>query len=192
MGFYKNANSNIQEYKPGDDIEIGATGKYVEIKYKDINIQTVDTKPSYHFTCNINNLTSEDPDFLEHISAADLFNKIESEKITQEYDHVTDIVTTYFKAVPILERYSDYKMAATRIRHACGDCAFHGMCDKAPVCTIKPLRFTAGLKLKDLEGVYFFEKGEVTTERVSVEHKTYTRDTYDSFSGWDAPRCYYY
>ena len=199
MGFYKNANTEIPQYKAGDDIEIGAAGKIVETKEKDINIQYVGSKPIYHFNCSIDHMSSEDPDFMKNFTADSFFDMVKSEEITQEYDHVTDKITTFFKVVSVNERFEQYKMAATRIRHACKECAFHSKCEKAPNCYIKTLKHMLGLRLADIEDAYFFEKGEVVTERVSVEHRTYKRDTYDPYLGstyswWrrnEGPKSYY-
>ena len=196
MGFYKNANAEIPQYKAGEDIEIGAAGKIVETKEKDINIQYVGSKPIYHFNCNMDHISSADPDFLKNLKADSFFDTVVSEEITQEFDHVTDKITTFFKVVSVNERFEQYKMAATRIRHACKECAFHDKCEKAPNCYIKTLKHMLGLRLADIEDAYFFEKGEVVTERVSVEHRTYTRDTYDPYgysncSWWGGPKSYY-
>lgn len=192
MGFYKNANSEIPQYNPGDDIEIGAPGRFVEMKEKDINIKYVGSKPVYHFNCNISHISSEDPDFLKKLTADNFFDTVVAEEVTQEFDHVTDRITTFFRAVPVNERFSQFKMASTRIRHACGECAFRNDCKSAPSCPIKNLRHMSGLKLNDLGDAFFFEKGEVVAERVSTEHRSYTRDTYDPYSGWGSPRSYYY
>lgn len=195
MGFYRNANAEIPQYKAGDDIEIGATGKIVETKEKDINIQFVGSRPVYHFNCNIDHLSSADPDFLKKLTADSFFDVVESEEETQEFDHVTDRITTFFKAVPVNEKFEHFKMAATRIRHACKECAFHNKCEKAPNCHIKTIKYLSHLNLDDIEDAYFFEKGNVITERVSTEHRTYTRDTYDpygysNYSCW-FPKSYY-
>lgn len=197
MGFYRNANAEIPQYKAGDDIEIGATGKFVETKEKDINIQFVGSRPVYHFNNNIAHLSSADPDFLKKLTADSFFDVVESEEETQEFDHVTDRITTFFKVVPVNEKFDHFKMAATRIRHACKECAFHNKCEKAPNCYIKSLKYMSHLNLDDIEDAYFFEKGNVVTERVSTEHRTYTRDTYDPYGNlnyswcWGGPKsCY--
>ena len=184
MGFYKNANTEIPQYKAGEDIEIGAPGKIVEIKEKDINVQYVGSKPIYHFNCNISHISSEDPEFLKKLKADSFFNVEKSEEITQEFDHVTDRTTTFFKAVLVNERFGHFKRASTRIHHACRECAFHNRCEKAPRCEIYTLRYMTNLKLDDIKDAYFFEIGEVVTERISEEHRTYTRDTYNPYSGW--------
>ena len=192
MGFYKNANTEIPQYRAGEDIEIGAPGKFVETKEKDINVQYVGSKPIYHFNCDISHISSEDPEFLKKLPASSFYDTVASEEVTQEFDHVTDKITTFYRAVPVNERFEHFKMAATRIRHACNECAFRYKCNDAPKCSIKDLRHTPGLKLSDIETACFFEKGEVVTERVSIEHRSYTRDTYDPYSGWGGPRGYYY
>ena len=151
MGFYKNANTEIPQYEAGEDIEIGAPGKFVEIKEKDINVQYVGSKPTYHFNCSMSHISSDDPDFLKKLKADSFFNVVKSEKITQEFDHVIDRTTTFFKAVLVNERFGHFKRASTR---------------------------------NDIEDAYFFEIGEVITERISEEHRSYTRDTYDLYSGW--------
>lgn len=197
MGFYRNANAEIPQYKAGDDIEIGATGKIVETKEKDINIQFVGSRPVYHFDCNIAHLSSSDPDFLKKLTADSFYDVTVSEEETQEFDHVIDKITTFFRVVPVNEKFNHFKMAATRIRHACKECAFHNKCEKAPNCYIKTIKYLSHLNLDDIEDAYFFEKGNVVTERVSVEHRTYTRDTYDPYGNsnyscwWGGPRsCY--
>ena len=110
MGFYKNANTEIPQYKAGEDIEIGAPGKFVETKEKDINVQYVGSKPIYHFNCNISHISSEDPEFLKKLPANSFYDTVASEEVTQEFDHVTDRITTFYRVVPVNERFEHFKM----------------------------------------------------------------------------------